>query len=374
MNRFMLASLCATLLALPALATDAQAHGGKKKPQVQAPGPGQPQTPGHMQGRPQGQVQGARAAMPASPEVQETWKDIETTLGSVPTWLKEFPQAALPGFWQSQKGLLMNNNTALQGKHKELIGLAVSAQVPCKFCTFYHTEAARAAGATDGEIKEAVAIAGLVRHWSTFINGQALEMDTFKAETDRIVRHLRKGMAAGGPAESATPQAGKAALPADKPVTDHASALADIEKTLGMVPTFVKNYPPEALAGAWNGMKALMSPNTELPGKVKDLICLGVSAQIPCDYCVYWDTQLATKVDNASNREVREALAIAALIRQGSTIINGMQTDEATFQREMRAVFTHVGKSQPAGPGMTPAPQRGRIPDQPKADQPKTGY
>ena len=49
----------------------------------------------------------------------------------------------------------VNPATALSGKHKELVGLAVAAQVPCKFCIVAHTEFAKLNGASEAEIKEA---------------------------------------------------------------------------------------------------------------------------------------------------------------------------------------------------------------------------
>jgi alkylhydroperoxidase/carboxymuconolactone decarboxylase family protein YurZ len=47
---------------------------------------------------------------------------------------------------------------------------------------FAHTVLARKHGATDAEIKEAVAVAALVRQWSTVLNGSAYDMKAFKAE------------------------------------------------------------------------------------------------------------------------------------------------------------------------------------------------
>jgi AhpD family alkylhydroperoxidase len=50
------------------------------------------------------------------------------------------------------KTLQLNPGTALSGKVKELIGLAVAAQVPCRYCTYAHTEFARLDGASEREI------------------------------------------------------------------------------------------------------------------------------------------------------------------------------------------------------------------------------
>ena len=72
---------------------------------------------------------------------------------------------------------------------KELIGLAVSAQIPCHYCVYFHTAAAKANGATDEEIREAVAMASVVRHWSTLLNGMQVDPAVFRREVDTVLRH-----------------------------------------------------------------------------------------------------------------------------------------------------------------------------------------
>jgi len=77
---------------------------------------------------------------------------------------------------------------ALDAKTKELIGLAVSAQVPCQYCVYFHTAAAKANGATDEEVREAVAMAAISRHWSTVLNGMQTDLAAFKRDTDTVLR------------------------------------------------------------------------------------------------------------------------------------------------------------------------------------------
>ncbi len=96
-----------------------------------------------------------------------TYRDIEATLGSVPTFFKLFPEEGIGGAWAEFKTVQLNPKSALSGKEKELIGLAVAAQVPCSYCIYFHTAAAKANGATDAEVREAVAMAAITRHWST---------------------------------------------------------------------------------------------------------------------------------------------------------------------------------------------------------------
>ena len=83
----------------------------------------------------------------------------------------------------------LNPDTALDGKTKELIGLAVASQIPCEYCIYFHTSAARANGATDEEIRETVAMAAIVRHWSTVLNGMQVDLATFKQEVDTVLAH-----------------------------------------------------------------------------------------------------------------------------------------------------------------------------------------
>lgn len=114
------------------------------------------------------------------------YKDIQATLGSVPDMFKTLPDVAVAGAWAEIKGVQLNPNTALNGKTKELMGLAVASQIPCQYCIYFHTLAAKANGASDEEIKEAVAMAAIVRHWSTMLNGSQVDLATFKKQTDDV--------------------------------------------------------------------------------------------------------------------------------------------------------------------------------------------
>ena len=117
-----------------------------------------------------------------------TYKDIEATLGSVPDMFKTLPDVAVAGAWAEIKGVQLNPKTALDGKTKELMGLAIAAQIPCHYCIYFHTAAAKLNGATDQEIRETVAMAAIVRHWSTVLNGMQVDYDGFKRETDTLLK------------------------------------------------------------------------------------------------------------------------------------------------------------------------------------------
>lgn len=122
---------------------------------------------------------------------KEAYADMERTLGMTPGFFKMFPEAGIAGAWAEFKGIQLNPATALTGKEKELIGLAVAAQVPCRYCVLFHTAAARLNGATDEEIGEAVAMAAITRHWSTVLNGMQVDEEQFAAEVSDLMRRAK---------------------------------------------------------------------------------------------------------------------------------------------------------------------------------------
>jgi AhpD family alkylhydroperoxidase len=88
-----------------------------------------------------------------------------------PEWMKQtLPDQVLKPHYEENLAV-MNPAGALDGKTKQLIALGVAAQIPCAYCVAAHTKMAKAAGATDAQIKEAIAAAALVRFNSTMLNG-----------------------------------------------------------------------------------------------------------------------------------------------------------------------------------------------------------
>src|SRR5205085_6555977 len=136
----------------------------------------------------------------------------------------------------------------------------------CRYCIYFHTQVGKLSGASDEDVKEAVAMAAITRHWSTVLNGQPVELAEFKNEMTRVFAYIQKPTATG----------------AAVPVTDAASAYKDIERTLGSVPTFLRRFPELGIAAAWRELKRVqLNPATSLSGKQKELIGLAVASQIP---------------------------------------------------------------------------------------------
>lgn len=121
---------------------------------------------------------------------KETRKEMEEALGRVPSFFEELPPQTADQFWWLMRDFELAE-TEIPGKYKELIGLAVSGATRCRYCTLFHTENAKLHGATPEEIAEANAMAGLTMGLSTFINGQQVDYDRFRKETEAIVAHVR---------------------------------------------------------------------------------------------------------------------------------------------------------------------------------------
>jgi AhpD family alkylhydroperoxidase len=262
-------------------------------------------------------------------------------LGFVPRFLELVPDLAVPGLWQELTGLEANPKTALPCRYKQLIGLAVAAQIPCPGCVYGHTRLARVNGATDAQLGEAVAIAGLTRHWSTFFNGMQLDEGKFRGEIKQLVDAARKAVAAGTPS------------PAPLPLIDARSALDDMQRSFGFVPEFARMFPPGALPGAWRQMRDVeLNPTTAISGKYKTLISVAVASQIPCRYCLISDTELA-RLEGATDQEIAEAVAMAAFVRNWSTLVGGLQMDEAAYRKDMDRIARAVGKLAAGQPATT---------------------
>jgi AhpD family alkylhydroperoxidase len=275
------------------------------------------------------------AAHAESSPAAQAQADMIKTSGFVPSFVKAFPENALPGIWQEVKDFELSK-TALDGRTKDLIGLAIAAQMPSRLTAWSYSKCARAYGATEAELKEAVMMSAMTRHWSTFFNGAQLDEGKFRAEIAKLKENITKAMASG------------AKPPAPLPITDANSVFKDVQQSFGFVPEFMKRFSPEALPGAWLNMRNVeMNPSTAIPSKVKSLIGLAVAAQIPCRYCVIADTEFA-KLDGATDREIAEALTTAAMARQYITLVEGLQLDEKAYRRDWERLTSGGGPKKTA--------------------------
>jgi AhpD family alkylhydroperoxidase len=122
------------------------------------------------------------AAPAFAQSADDTLKEIESAMGGVPTFVQQIAKSAVPGFWSLVRDLEFSDKTALDPKTKALISLAVASQIPCQYCVWADTNTLKQMGASDQEIAEAVAMAGLTRFTSTQLYGLQADMETFRKE------------------------------------------------------------------------------------------------------------------------------------------------------------------------------------------------
>ena len=122
-------------------------------------------------------------------DYEEAKAEIIETFGLFPSMFEAFPSYALSGAWENFK-LINSSEGTIPPKYRELIQLAVAAQIPCDYCIYYHTASAKMFGATDEEIKEAVAYGATTRHWSMILQGNQIELEDFKAEFNAMMKYM----------------------------------------------------------------------------------------------------------------------------------------------------------------------------------------
>ena len=99
--------------------------------------------------------------------------------------IENYPDSMVAGAWAWMSDV-EDGKGALDPKTMQLIGLAVAAQIPCEYCTYYHRKAAASLGATDQEIAEASAMAGYVRNWSAVLYGTGADVAEYHAMVDGL--------------------------------------------------------------------------------------------------------------------------------------------------------------------------------------------
>jgi AhpD family alkylhydroperoxidase len=115
--------------------------------------------------------------------------DMRETLGLVPSFFSRIPDELLEHEWAIFKRLELGE-TLIPNKYKELMGVALHSETKCRYCTLFHTEAAKMFGATEEEVQEAVHYAKMSAGWSVYLNGIREDYDQFAVELGQIGEYL----------------------------------------------------------------------------------------------------------------------------------------------------------------------------------------
>ncbi|WP_348608820.1 carboxymuconolactone decarboxylase family protein [Halobaculum rarum] len=125
----------------------------------------------------------------------DTVTEIEETLGMVPGFFGDLNRDDLVDEWPTFKRMALGETT-IPAKYKELINLAVAANLKCPYCIHFHREAAKLHGATDEELAELSFLAGYTPRYSGMIHAQEYDLETFESEVEQIGAHLQSQLAA----------------------------------------------------------------------------------------------------------------------------------------------------------------------------------
>ncbi len=122
-------------------------------------------------------------------EYEDTLKDIEASLGIVPDFMKALPTEVLMSDWPLMKKYVLGESK-IPGKYREMIALAVAANIKCPYCQLFHSGAAKLLGANDDELKEVFFLASFTTRWSAMIHAQHYDYKKFAEEFAQIGEHL----------------------------------------------------------------------------------------------------------------------------------------------------------------------------------------
>lgn len=120
----------------------------------------------------------------------EIFTEIKDTLGIVPQFFQDMPEASLPMEWDLFKRNVLNPDTAIPPKYRELIGVAAAAAKQCWYCANFHTGVAKLNGATEEEIQEAVLLTKFGAGWSAYFNGTNYDKELFISELTEVGAYL----------------------------------------------------------------------------------------------------------------------------------------------------------------------------------------
>ncbi len=123
---------------------------------------------------------------------EETIKEIESTLGIVPGFMKSTPKDILTQMWPLFKKYMIGESVIPQ-KYREMMMLAASAAVKCPYCETYHKEVSKMMwGASDEELSELGVLVGQTGFWSNVLHTQHYDYNTFVKELQQIGEYVSK--------------------------------------------------------------------------------------------------------------------------------------------------------------------------------------
>ena len=119
----------------------------------------------------------------------EVNREVEEAFGFVPGFLENVPDNHIGPLWENMRWIQLEEGK-IPAKYQQLIMLAVSTYAKCKYCTDFHTEVAKALGASREELAETALLVGHTAQWSNWLGGLQYDFERFKGEVRRACQSL----------------------------------------------------------------------------------------------------------------------------------------------------------------------------------------
>ncbi len=125
---------------------------------------------------------------------------------------------------------------------------------------------------------------------------------------------------------------------------EYNETLDDIERSLGIVPGFMRAVPADVLVAEWPLFKKYVLGESKVPAKYRELIGLVIAANIKCPYCQLFHKS-AAKLRSATDEELAEATFLASFTSRWSAMIHAQHYDYDTFEKEVHQIGEHLKKA-----------------------------
>jgi AhpD family alkylhydroperoxidase len=124
---------------------------------------------------------------------------------------------------------------------------------------------------------------------------------------------------------------------------EYEDTLKDIEKSMGIIPGFMKALPEDVLVREWPLFKKYELGESKIPPKYRELIGLSVAANIKCPYCQLFHRESA-KMMGATEEELSEVAFLASFTSRWSAMLHAQDYDMKQFGEELQQIGQHLQK------------------------------
>lgn len=121
--------------------------------------------------------------------------------------------------------------------------------------------------------------------------------------------------------------------------------LLEVEKTLGIVPTFLRELEHDAVAleHSWELLKKFVLGDSLIPARYRELMGIAVAAAVHCRFCVTFHSA-AAKLFGATEEEIKEAAFLAKHTVGWSAFVDGRLADIGQLEKELSKIAEHMSK------------------------------